>query len=188
MFYLVFFLFLLDEDAEHLKLWEKIKDNYLLNLLDVGLNKIPPCSKPIDELNDRECDAWIKESLSTTTGEACEESYHIDTPQLEKEFPLLGKSEYLILPLSLENNSTLTGTAAILEQFSKEFEIPCQRASRHFVFDESKKRYDLTSARKHHEFMIMLFNHWKNSSAIEQQIRSTEKTFVVDECGKPRRN
>ena len=153
--------------------------------MDVGLNKIPSCSKPIDELSDKEYDAWIKESLLTTNDEASREaSYQIDIPQLEREFPLMGKSEYLILPLSLENNSTLTGTASILEQFSKEFKIPCKHASRHFVFDETNKCY-LTSARKHHEFMIMLFNHRKNSLVIDQQIRSTEKT-IVDESNESR--
>ena len=109
-------------------LWEKIKDSYFLNLLDVGLNKIPPCSKPIEELSDRECDVWIKESLSSRNSETHEESYHIDHPKLEKEFPLSRKNDYLILPLSLENSATLTGTAAILEHFSNEFKIPCQHA------------------------------------------------------------
>ena len=76
-----------------------------------------------------------------------------------KKIPLSRMSEYLILPLSLENNATLTGTAAILEHFNNEFKIPCKHASRHFVSDETKKFYDITSARKHHECMIMLFNH-----------------------------
>ena len=160
-------------------LWEKDKVRYFLNLLDVGLNKIPSCSKPIEELSERECDVWIKESLSSRNSETHEESYHIDHPKLEKEFPLSRKSDYLILPLSLENNATLTGTAAILEHFSNEFKIPCQHASRHFVFDETKKCYNITSARKHDEFMIMLFNHRKSSSAMEQQMRSSEKHLLL---------
>ena len=86
-----------------------------------------------------------------------------------------------MLPLSLENNSTLTGTAAILEQFSREFETPCKHANRQFVFNKSSKLYDLAAARKHHEFMIMLFHHRKNSITIDQQIRSTEKTIPTDD-------
>jgi hypothetical protein len=180
------FHFLLGGDAKHEELWGEIKDRYFLNLLDVGLNKIPSCSKPIDELSDKEYDAWIKESLLTTNDEASREaSYQIDIPQLEREFPLMGKSEYLILPLSLENNSTLTVPASILEQFSRGFKIPCKHASRHFVFDETNKCYDLASARKHHELMIMLFNRRKNSLVIDEQIRSTEKT-IVDESNESR--
>lgn len=120
--------------------------------------------------------------MLTTNDEASREaSYQIDIPQLER----MGKSEYLKLPLSLENNSTLTVTASILEQFSREFKIPCKHASRHFVFDETNKCYDLTSARKHHEIMIMLFNRRKNSLVIDEQIRSTEKT-IVDESNESR--
>ena len=62
--------------------------------------------------------------------EVLSKSYKVDIPQVNREFPLAEKSEYLILPLSLENNSTLTGTASILEQFSGEFQIPCKQALR----------------------------------------------------------
>jgi len=34
----------------------------------------------------------------------------------------------LILPLLLENNATITGTASTLEQFGKEFQIPCNHS------------------------------------------------------------
>ena len=36
------------------------------------------------------------------------------------------KSNTLILPLSLEDNSTLTSGAACLDEFGSEFKIPCQ--------------------------------------------------------------
>jgi hypothetical protein len=76
--------------------------------LDVGLNKIPSCSKPIDELSDKECDAWIKESLLTTNDQASREaSYQIDIPQLEREFPLLNRYGLLRKPLSM--NPTKVG-------------------------------------------------------------------------------
>ena len=162
-------------------MWNEIRDRYFLKLLDVGLNKIPACSKPIDELTDKECEVWIKKSVLTTSTEVLSKSYKVDIPQVNREFPLAGKSEYLILPLSLENNSTLTGTASILEQFSGEFQIPCKHASRHFVFDESGKCYNISAARKHHEFMIMMFNHRKNAVVMEQQMRSTEKTIMAED-------
>ena len=65
--------------------------------------------------------------------------YKLDTPDLEREFPFQGKSEFLLLPLSLENNATVTGTASILEQFGAEFGIPCAHADRFFAFDREKK-------------------------------------------------
>ena len=70
--------------------------------------------------------------------------------------------------------------ASILEQFSREFQIPCEHTSRHFVFDEPGKCYDISDAWKHHEFMIRMFNHPKNSLVMEPQIRSTEKTILVE--------
>ena len=36
------------------------------------------------------------------------------------------KTDILILPLCLENNAATTGTAAIIEQFGKEFGVPCE--------------------------------------------------------------
>ena len=45
------------------------------------------------------------------------------------------KLETLILPLSLENNATTTGTAAIAEQFGKEFGVPCEHAKEYLPFD-----------------------------------------------------
>ena len=36
------------------------------------------------------------------------------------------KTDILILPLCLENNAATAGTAAIIEQFGKEFGVPCE--------------------------------------------------------------
>jgi hypothetical protein len=39
--------------------------------------------------------------------------------------------------LSLEDNATLTGTAAIFEEFSKEFKIPSDESSAYLEFDNT---------------------------------------------------
>ena len=45
---------------------------------------------------------WIKKSVLTTSVEAFTKfSYQVDIPQVKREFPLVGKSEYLILPFVL---------------------------------------------------------------------------------------
>jgi hypothetical protein len=71
-------------------LWGKLQDRYILNLLNIGLNKIPPCPKPIDKLTEKECDVWIKQSLSmAAAGEhSTTTSYQIEVPRVEKEYPL----------------------------------------------------------------------------------------------------
>ena len=128
---------MLDNDVEHLKLWNEMKDGYFMKLLDTGLNNIPLISKPIEEMTERECNAWIKECVSWrtlfSTGE--KQLYAIELSGISREFPV-HVSDYLILPLSLHDNSTLTGTASILEQFGEEFDFPCQRATRNFVFNK----------------------------------------------------
>ena len=153
-----------------------MKDRYFLKLLDTGLNNIPLSSKPIEEMTERECNAWIKECVS---GEHClaqekKQFYTIELPGVSREFPM-HVSDYLILPLSPHDNSKLTGTASILEQFGEEFDIPCQHPTRNFVFNKDQNVYDISAARKHYEFMLMLHKHRINMVTTEQQIHSSEK-------------
>ena len=58
----------------------------------------------------------------------------------------------LILPLSLENNATTTGTATIC---SKEFGAPCEHAKEYLLF-EKKNTFNLDLAKKHHMFLSSL--------------------------------
>ena len=54
------------------------------------------------------------------------------------------KTEIINLPLSLEDNATLAGTAAIFKEFGKEFSIPCPDTE--IQFDSFNKTFDLASA------------------------------------------
>ncbi|CAB4029704.1 Hypothetical predicted protein [Paramuricea clavata] len=83
--------------------------------------------------------------------------------------PFLEMSELL-----LEDNSTLTGTAAILEQFGKEFSIPCPD---HYEipFNKLEKKYDLKSARLQYEFMRSVDVHNTEMQEMEKQLRLYEK-------------
>ena len=171
----IFFFFLIEGDAHHSLLWEKAKDRYFLNILNVALNEIPRTSKPFASMTEKEIDTWLKESEKREKSNVKE--YNLNVPNIERELPFQGKSEFLLLPLSLENNATVTGTASILEQFGSEFGIPCEHADRYFAFDKEKKIYDINAARKHYEFMLMLFNHRDSMSNLEEQLRSMEKTL-----------
>lgn len=57
-----------------------------------------------------------------------------------------GQTETIILPLSLENNATLTGTAEILEEFGHEFGIPCTHVTSYLPYDNKKNKFDIESA------------------------------------------
>ena len=72
------------------------------------------------------------------------------------------KSDTTILPLSLENNSTLAGTCAILDQFGKEFSIPSTSGSQKLPFDTHSKMFCLKQAREHVEFIMMMDHHEHN--------------------------
>ena len=93
--------------------------------------------------------AWIKECVSGEHYLAQEKKqlYAIELPGVSREFPM-HVSDYLILPLSLHDSSTLTGTASMLEQFGEKFDIPCQHAIRNFAFDKDENVYDISAARK----------------------------------------
>lgn len=84
------------------------------------------------------------------------------------------KSNVVNLKLSLEDNSTLTGTAAILEQFGKEFSIPCPH-SYEISFNMLDKKFDTMSARMQYEFMRSVHVHNTEMQQIEKELRSYEK-------------
>ena len=86
--------------------------------------------------------------------------FDIKLPQTSIELdPHCSKSETLILPLSLENNATTTGTAAIIEHFGKEFGVPCNHAKEYMPFDDKSKTFDIAAVRSHHEFLALLREH-----------------------------
>ena len=95
------------------------------------------------------------------------------------------KSETLILPLSLENNATTTGTAAIIEQFGKEFDVPCDHAKEYMPYDDNSKTFDIAAVRSHHQFLASLREHKKEMADTVRQLKEVEKVFepLPDDSG-----
>ena len=57
------------------------------------------------------------------------------------------KTEVFVLPLSIEDNATITGTAAILDDFASEFNLPSSLKNPElFLFDSIKASFDLNLA------------------------------------------
>jgi hypothetical protein len=83
-----------------------------------------------------------------------------------------------VLPLSLENNATITGTASVLEEFGKEFNIPCNHARVVLPYDERMKTFNIDDARKHHEFLYLLQEHKKDMEQLMQQLSNMEKELT----------
>ena len=126
-------------------------------------------------MDDKEFNQWLqKQDFSKSTPS----DYDIVLPMLTiTSNSNCQKSETLILPLSLEDNSTTTGTAAIIEEFGKEFGIPCQHAKEYLPFDEKGKTFDLAAAQEHHRFLASLHAHKSSMVNTVQQLCEAEKAF-----------
>lgn len=166
---------------EHKTLWEKFLNFYFSNLIKLGLNHIPSSSKPFKEMNETEFNRWLNTiDFTEFDKSSVPKPYRIiDVPRSEV-FTLRSKvkqSDTLILPLSIENNATLPGTASILEDLAKQFGIPCIHKAEVLDFDEAKKTFDLVGARCHFEFMKVLHHHRDEMAQLEVEIREAEKAI-----------
>ncbi len=85
------------------------------------------------------------------------------------------KSNTTILPLSLENNSTLTGTGVILNQFGDEFSIPTNLPAESVPFDSNSNSFSLKKARDHTEFILMMNYHKEQRMQYDHHLSSVEK-------------
>lgn len=131
---------------EHMKIWEQWQDKYLLGMLDAGLNRIPETECEFSDVTEEEINAWLKQQDFTQTPRP---KFKIKVPTASSmcsRRQRVRKTETVILPLSLENNATLTGTADILEEFGQEFGIPCVHKSSYLPFDVRKGNFDIQSA------------------------------------------
>ncbi len=176
---MIYIFFCLDTESmpEHKDLWEKYLNMYLSNLIKLGLNHIPSSIKPFKEMTEAEFNTW----LSTVNFEEFEKSpkpYRISEVPLLDVFTLrsvVKQSDTLILPLSIENNATLPGSASILEDFAKDFGVPCIHKAEVLEFDEARKKFDLVGARCHFQFMKILHHHRDEMAQLEAEMRQTEK-------------
>ena len=85
-----------------------------------------------------------------------------------------------ILPLSLENNATTTGTAAILTEYANSFHIPCTDSKTFFPFNEETKQFDVKKSREHFEFQRMIQDHIDEMADFERLLTETEKQLDTD--------
>ena len=147
---------------DHKKLWSDFSNAYTTKLLNMGLNCVPPpAEKQFKEMSDNEFTAWLS-SINFEEFEKLPRPYIIQEESFSTLFSLRSsvmKTDTLILPLSLEDNSTLPGTASILEAFAKEFSIPCVHRDEMLEFNEEICSFDLKGARSYYEFKEIIYLH-----------------------------
>ena len=86
------------------------------------------------------------------------------------------RSDVHILPLSLEDNSTVLGTMSILDNLADLFDLPQEtKAAEYLPFDTVKGTFDAVAARTHFELLLSQRNHVKYMKGTEIQMRSNDK-------------
>jgi hypothetical protein len=106
------------------------------------------------------------------------DKYKVNIPSVEelcKNMQSTEKTDVINLSLSLEDNSTLTGTASILDDFAKEFCIPHGKGNGYIEFDKTNKVFDLKSARERYYFMKCLQLHHVQMTELEKLLGTSEK-------------
>ena len=174
--------------SDHKMIWEKWCDRYFLQLLDKSLNHIPNHPKQFDEMNEAEVHAWLQKINFEEARENAPAKFRVKIPPVEefcKNMQSLNKTDIFNLPLSLEDNLTLTGTASILEDFANEFGIPCDKPNGYIEFDSEKKEFDLKAARDRYLFMKSVQMHHTEMLEFEKEITSAEKEIVQTDMQSP---
>lgn len=168
---------------DHKTMWEKWCDRYYLQLLNSFLNYIPASPKSFEEMNEVEINTWLRNTSFEDWNTPAKYIIKISSVyEFGKNTQLPEKTNVVTLPLSLEDNSTLTGTAAVLEEFGKEFNLPCSNDSGMYIeFDRTKKEFDIKSARERYVFTKSLEEHRNVMAQMEKQMTSTDKDIEMDD-------
>lgn len=164
---------------EHKLLWENWCDRYFLALLDKTLNFSDTPPKPFHEMNETEVNTWLHSIDVEKINEQVR--YKVKIPHVVefcKNMQSTEKTDVIDLSLSIEDNSTLTGTASILEEFAAEFSIPSNKPNGYIEFDSHKKEFNLKAARERYSFMKSVQLHNIEMKEIEKQMSSTEKEIA----------
>ena len=168
---------------EHKCLWDKWHDGYYLELLYESLNCIPTPPKPFEKMRETELNLWLLKIDFEKQLSGTDTKFKIN-PQSKKERCSSSqslKTDIINLKLSLEDNSTLTGTAAILKQFGEEFSIPCPQKYNVTPFDKNVNKLDINCARMQYEFVKSVELPRTEMLETEKQMRSTENQLDLSE-------
>jgi hypothetical protein len=154
--------------------WVEFQKRYILCLLNDGLNRIPPHEKPLCAMSESDSHDWLsKADLNKERNNIKIKVADIDT--ITDTSMSTVKSNVHVLPLSLEDNSTLTGTAAILDQFSSEFNLSSTIENPETLpFNKQKKEFSIKEGRAHAEFALMMSQHKENMTTILEKLQATD--------------
>ncbi len=172
----------LESDEKKTELFTSAVDRYLLDIIDCAV-KIPWSAKQLKEMSEQQLNNKLKTGEFETNSAS---KYNITVP---KEADILTsthgvKSNVHILPLSLEDNSTILGTMSILDKLTDQFKLPSEKKDAQYVpFDSVNNNFDVVTARSHFELLLSQRVHATSIQETVSQIRAREKAFDdVTEC------
>ena len=169
----------LENNDELLMQWNHFQKRYILYLLKDGLNRIPLHGKQlhVNEMSETECNKWLSTADFTKQQNNAKISIANIDSIADTSTPAV-KSDVHVLPLSLENNSTLTGTASILDQFATDFSLSSKLEKPETLpFNTKNKTFTLKQAREHVEFVIMMNQHKEEMKSLLEKLQTAEKEY-----------
>ena len=111
-------------------------------------------------------------------------SNNVNVPKQEYDYPQNAgkKAEIMILPLSIDDETTTSGTASILQNYSKEFGLQCERSSNYIPKDHTTGKFNLSAARERFLFYQGLKYHHEEMKVFRKTLEDNDK-HITDEQG-----
>ncbi len=172
----------IDSNDPHLEIWNDWKDKFLLQGLDACLNRFPR-SLDLTSVNEKGFDDWLKKFKPYRKND----NYKITMKDdFSSHLPtgVQKKSDVSVLPLSLENNSTVAGAGASLQEFGSMIDIPCKQPPTYLPYDSANKVFSLKQARTHCEYVRLLDDHQKDMIEFKKQLDNAERRLKTKKTDK----
>ena len=159
--------------AEENDLWKTEQDDYLCEILDFALNILKPQLNIRDPMPSKN----FKKALQDLDTKKSTRKYAIIAPHKSlKAKPKPTKK--FILPLSLENNGTTTGTTAILDDVKQNVLGIPSKMTKILPYDQLNSRFDLNKARNHYELTLTQEHHNEMMIKYNEAITSKPEKYV----------
>ena len=156
---------------------------YLLQALNMVLNELNVSYGELKKTTEKELDAFIKNKKYTSNQES---SFPIIVPKTSEEYAESStKSNIMILPLSIEDESLTTGTACVMREFSQDLDIPLKKSDQYVIYSVQSGKFDLHSARERYRFYQEMEYHDRQMEKFRKLMEEDkiEDTESENNCG-----
>ena len=153
-------MFILDsgKHSDLLRIWNRHQHKYILELMKIGYQIVPENFKDLRGKGEKAFNTFINKNFSKNgkpERNKINGFMEVRVPECTKKFPATSnrKSKVLILPVSLQDESSVTGVASIIEEVSQILGIPMPEQEIYLLFDPVKLSFDIEDARNKFIFL-----------------------------------